>query len=78
MLLTCSQLIVGKSYVPIIRGSDIGPFPSMFEANTVTLTSAEGRQDDEDISNLQLQIPPSQEEAGMVAEPHLLPEIELE
>ena len=59
-------------------GSDGGPSPSKLEADTVTLMLEELRQADEETSNTWLQILSSQEEAGIVAEPHFLPEMELE
>ena len=57
---------------------DAGPFPSMLVPNTFTSISVEGGQSDEDASNTWLQTLLSQEEARMVAEPQLLPEVESE
>ena len=61
-----------------MNGSDVGPFPNTFVPNTVTLMLVEGGQSDDENSKTWLQTLPSQEEAGMVAEPHLLPKAESE
>ena len=61
-----------------LRGSDIIPFPNMLVAYTATAMSAVGGQDEEESSNMWLQTSPSQEEAGMVADPQWLPEVESE
>ena len=59
-------------------GSDGGPFPSTLVPNAVMFMSVEGEQVDEETSNTWLQIPFSQEDAGTVAKPQLLPEMESE
>ena len=56
----------------------IDPSPSALVANTVTTMSEEGGQNDEVILNTCLHIPPTQEEAGVLVEPQLLPEMESE
>lgn len=48
----------------------------MLVANTVTVMSKEGEQDEEEILNTWLQVSQQQEDDGMVAEPQLIPEIE--
>ena len=48
----------------------------MLVANTVTVMSKEGGQDEEEILNTWLQVSQQQEDDGMVAEPQLIPEIE--
>lgn len=55
------------------------PSPSALVAKTATLMSVEGGQDDAtETSNIWLQVPLPQVEAGMVAEPQWLPEVESE
>ena len=63
-----------------LTATDVGPSPSALVPNTVTfiLVSIEGGQDDEDASKTYLHVPSTQEEAGMVAETQLLPEVESE
>ena len=51
------------------------PSPKTLVANTVTLTSEKGGQNDEETV---LQIPSLQNEAGIIAEPQTFPEIESE
>lgn len=59
-----------------LTGFDTGPSPRMLEAYTLTVILVEVEHVDKEILDKWLQIPSSQEEAGMVAEPQLLPELE--
>ena len=38
-------------FKPLLNGSEIAPFPSLFVAKTVIVRSVEGEQDDEELSN---------------------------
>ena len=59
-------------------GTDIGPFPSTLVVNTVTVMSVDGAQVDVATTNTSLHVPSSQEEAGMVVEPQIIPEVKSE
>ena len=52
------------------------PFPRIFVINTVGIMLEEGGQRDEDTSNMLLHVPELQDEAGRVAEPQTLLELE--
>ena len=54
------------------------PLLSLLLAIIVTLISLDGRQDDDRTSKVCLQILRSHDEAGMIAEPHKMLDIELE
>ena len=58
--------------------SDGGPSPNTLVAITNTLIPVEGEHNNDETSNMWLQTPPPQEEAEMLAEPQLLPEVESE
>ena len=60
----------------IVIISDVVPFPTMFVANTVTLMSMQGGQDELKALYRWLQIPSSQRAAEMVAELQMVPERE--
>ena len=57
-------------------GFDSGPSPTEYLANTVTFIFETLLQVDEETSMKWLQTEVSQEEAGTVADSHLLPDIE--
>ena len=57
-------------------GSEVGPFPSTLVAKTVTFMLAANGQSDEKVSNEWVHISSAQDEAGMVAEPQILLEVE--
>ena len=59
-------------------GLDGGPSPRTVVATTVMLISAEATHDDDAISNKLLQLPPTHLAAGIMSEPHILPETESE
>ena len=73
-----AKLIMCIFIVPIVTDCDTGPSPSTLIANAVTIMSVDGGHNDVEISNTWLHIPSSQEEAGMVDEPQMLPEQESE
>ena len=60
----------------MIVGSDDGPFPNIFEANTFMMISVEGKQDDVAMSNSWMHIPFMHDEARSVREPQMLPLVE--
>ena len=66
--------------VPWNVGSEVDPFPSTLVAKTVTPMSAAGGQRDVEVSKLKewAHISSVHNEAGMVAEPQILPEVESE
>ena len=51
---------------------DIDPFPTWFVPNAVTLISVRGGQNEVETSKVWLHIPPTQEEAGIVAHPQII------
>lgn len=58
---------------PLIIGSDDDPFPNILDANTVMVTSDEGKQVDVITSNSCMQISLLHFEAGIVCEPQINP-----
>ena len=66
--------------LPIKRVELSRPSPSIFVANTDTLTSVEGEQEEEETSNVCVQTSPSQEslEASIMARLHCFSLVESE
>ena len=64
--------------VPWNNGSEVSPFPSTLVAKTVTLMLALDGQTDEEVLNEWPHTSSRQDEAGMIAEPQILPEVESE
>jgi hypothetical protein len=60
-----------------VNSADTSPFPSTFDANTVTESAVEGEQREDEISNSWLHTPLAHNEVGMVTELHCSPEVEL-
>ena len=65
-----------RGQLPWNIGSEVDPFPSTLVANTVTSMLAGGGQSDKEVLNEWPHISSRQDEAGMIAEPQILPEVE--
>ena len=61
--------------LPICMLSESCPSPKIFVAKADMLMSACGEHKDEDVSNVVVHTPSSQDEAGNVTEPQLFPEV---
>ena len=64
--------------IPWNNGSEINPFPSILIAKTAILILAADGQRDAEVLNKWAHIPSVHDEAGMIAKPQILPEVESE
>ena len=77
IIIIASIIIIKIRHRPKVNSSDTSPSPRVFVANTDTEGAIKGEQSEEERLNTWMHTPLVHKRAGMIAESHVSPAVEL-